>query len=77
VKSKEILLDVGPAGSIDSLHTHKPAVMSWNGRLEHYYCAVTHRDPVRLGGYAQREMRGITRATGAGTPPPNTDRSPA
>ncbi|MFI1094801.1 hypothetical protein [Streptomyces sp. NPDC020917] len=69
VKSKEILLDVGPVGSIDSLHTHKPAVMSWNGRLEHYYCAVTLREPFELSGHTLRETRGITRATSAGIPP--------
>ena len=63
-KSGEILLDVGPAGSIDSLHTHKPAVISWNGRLEHYYCAVARREPIELSGVPQREMRGITRAVG-------------
>jgi hypothetical protein len=61
-KSSEILLDVGPAGSIDSLHTHKPAVVSWNGRLEHYYCAVARSEPVDVGGLLLNEMRGITRA---------------
>lgn len=64
VKSDEVLLDVGPAGSIDSLHTHKPAVITWNGRLEHYYTAVAlQQQPVIVSGYAQREMRGIARAT--------------
>lgn len=62
-KSREILLDVGPPGSIDSLHTHKPAIISRNGSLEHYYCAVARREPIELAGYAQKEMRGITRAT--------------
>ena len=63
-KSDEILLDVGPAGSIDSLHTHKPAVITWNGRLEHYYTAVALRsDPVAVGNYLQTEMRGIAMAT--------------
>jgi predicted GH43/DUF377 family glycosyl hydrolase len=63
-KSDEVLLDVGPAGSIDSLHTHKPAVITWNGRLEHYYTAVALQEqPVAVGGYSQNEMRGIARAT--------------
>ena len=63
-KSDEVLLDVGPAGSIDSLHTHKPAVITWNGRLEHYYTAVALQDqPVTVGAYAQNEMRGIARST--------------
>lgn len=63
-KSDEILLDVGPAGSIDSLHTHKPAVVSWDGRLEHYYTAVAPAAPFTVGGVAHAEMRGIARATG-------------
>ncbi|MFE3145978.1 hypothetical protein ACFXJ6_04810 [Streptomyces sp. NPDC059218] len=64
-KSKEILVDVGPAGSIDSQHAHKPAVIAWDGRLEHYYCAVARRDtPISVDDYAQYELRGITRATG-------------
>jgi predicted GH43/DUF377 family glycosyl hydrolase len=63
-KSKGILLDVGPLGSIDSLHAHKPAIVAWNGHLEHYYCAVAPREPLELSGYNQREQRGIARATG-------------
>lgn len=62
-KSGEVLLDVGPAGSIDSRHTHKPAVITWNGRLEHYYCAVAPAETdLIVGDYTQRELRGITRA---------------
>lgn len=68
-KSSEILLDVGPAGSIDSLHTHKPAVVTWDGRLEHYYTAVAPQEPVTIGGFQQHEMRGIARATGTGAVP--------
>ena len=64
-KSDEILLDVGPAGAIDSLHTHKPAVIEWQGRLEHYYCAVAKQDAVDLGGVPLAERRGITRAVSA------------
>jgi predicted GH43/DUF377 family glycosyl hydrolase len=65
-KSDEVLLDVGAAGSIDSLHTHKPAVITWNGRLEHYYTAVALQEPVMVSGYPQQEMRGIARATSLG-----------
>lgn len=61
-KSGDVLLDVGPAGSIDSIHTHKPAVITWDGRLEHYYCAVAPR-AAEPGGIVQPEMRGIARAT--------------
>lgn len=63
-KSREILLDVGSMGTFDSIHTHKPAVITWNGRLEHYYCAVGPQAPVVVvGGYVQTELRGIAKAT--------------
>lgn len=63
-KSGEVLVDVGPAGSIDALYAHKPAVITWQGRLEHYYTAVSMlAEPRRLGGYEQPELRGIARAT--------------
>jgi predicted GH43/DUF377 family glycosyl hydrolase len=68
-KSHEVLLDVGPAGAVDSLHTHKPAVIEWHGRLEHYYCAVAKQDAVDLGGLPLTEMRGITRAVSADATP--------
>ena len=63
IKSEEILLDVGLVGSIDSLHAHKPAVITWNGRLEHYYCAVAPQDAIEVSGHTQNEKRGIARAT--------------
>ncbi|HWD60997.1 MAG TPA: hypothetical protein VG369_00760 [Humibacter sp.] len=62
-KSGELLIDVGAAGSIDSTHAHKPAVISWEGRLEHYYCAVAPRSPIRVGDTEQHEFRGIAKAT--------------
>ncbi|GAB3608612.1 hypothetical protein GCM10027414_07370 [Humibacter ginsengiterrae] len=61
-KPGEILVDVGVAGSIDATHAHKPAVITWDGRLEHYYCAVAPRRPVLVGGFEQREHRGIAKA---------------
>lgn len=48
------LLDVGPPGSVDSVHAHKPAVIVAGGRLHHFYCAVA---PGTAG--PNREMRGI------------------
>ncbi|MGW5359264.1 hypothetical protein [Actinopolymorpha pittospori] len=63
-KGGTVLLDVGPQGSIDSLHAHKPAVLADDaGRLHHFYCAVARREPVRVGDHEQREMRGISVAT--------------
>jgi predicted GH43/DUF377 family glycosyl hydrolase len=67
VKSKEILLDVGPPGSVDSLYAHKPAVITRGGVLEHYYCAVARTEPIDISGYTQTETRGITRAVSEGS----------
>ena len=63
-KSGEVLLDVRP-GAIDARHAHKPAVITWDGRLEHYYCAVSPQTPVDIDGSVQDEHRGIARATSA------------
>ncbi|WP_051388904.1 family 43 glycosylhydrolase [Arthrobacter sp. 35W] len=54
------ILDVGPAGSIDDVHAHKPSVIADGERLDHYYCAV-HRlvRPVVIGETVQPELRGI------------------
>jgi predicted GH43/DUF377 family glycosyl hydrolase len=68
-KSDEVLLDVGPQGTIDSLHAHKPAVITWDGRLEHYYTAVAPRGAVSIGGVELHETRGIARAVGAPASP--------
>ena len=62
-KSGEILIDVGPPGSLDSRHAHKPAVITRNGRLYHFYCAVAPNDGKPLGEIECREIRGITVAT--------------
>ncbi|WP_168929800.1 hypothetical protein [Nocardioides sp. GY 10127] len=61
-KSGDVLIDVGPEGAIDSLYAHKPAVVTRDGRLEHYYCAVARRPPHDVGDRQITESRGITRA---------------
>ncbi|HLS63163.1 MAG TPA: hypothetical protein VK060_07295 [Ruania sp.] len=62
-RSEQVLVDVGPEGSIDSAYAHKPAVITSGGRLEHYYCAVARLDePVQIGNFTQRERRGIALA---------------
>lgn len=59
-KSDEILVDVGAPGSIDATYAHKPSVITRDGRLEHYYCAVAPLpQPIVVGGHALTEMRGI------------------
>ncbi|MBN1417870.1 MAG: penicillin acylase family protein, partial [Planctomycetes bacterium] len=41
------ILDIGPPGSIDSLHAHKPSVVWDRGAFHHFYCAVRDRDGYR------------------------------
>jgi len=65
-KSSDLLLDVGAAGSLDDVHAHKPAVVHWDGRLEHYYCAVGSQAPVVAGESTRAERRGIARAVSGG-----------
>lgn len=51
-KCDEVLIDVGPPGSIDETYAHKPSVV-FDGRcLYHFYCAVSYRD--------KKETRGIS-----------------
>jgi predicted GH43/DUF377 family glycosyl hydrolase len=35
------LIDVGPAGSVDSTYAHKPSIIFHDGVLYHFYCAVS------------------------------------
>jgi predicted GH43/DUF377 family glycosyl hydrolase len=51
-KGDEILIDVGPPGSVDSVYAHKPSVIEHGGDLYHFYCAVS--------GRGQSEARGIS-----------------
>lgn len=51
-KYGEILVDVGPPGSVDSTYAHKPSLIFHNGALYHFYCAVSGKWP--------NEVRGIS-----------------
>ena len=62
-KSNEILIDTGPPGSIDSRYAHKPAVFAKNGRLYHFYCAVSPATEKKRGNVEVDEIRGIGLAT--------------
>ena len=57
-KTNEILIDTGAAGSIDDVYAHKPGVIAREGRLYHFYCAVS-RAAVRMGDVEYGEVRGI------------------
>ena len=58
-KSNEILIDIGPEGSIDSRHAHKPAMFFKDDRLYHYYCAAADHPAGNLGEIEHGETRGI------------------
>lgn len=58
-----VLVDVGPPGSIDSLHAHKPAVIRDGERLFHFYTAVSAADVGSLGDIDYDQRRGISLAT--------------
>lgn len=64
-KSGQVLIDVGVAGSIDSKYAHKPGIITKDGILYHFYCAVEQIDPQVVGDVEVRELRGITLATSA------------
>jgi predicted GH43/DUF377 family glycosyl hydrolase len=51
-KGERILIDVGPAGSVDSTYAHKPSVVSYDGALYHFYCAVSGKYPNETRGIA-------------------------
>jgi predicted GH43/DUF377 family glycosyl hydrolase len=51
-KRSQVVIDVGPPGSVDSSYAHKPSLVAYKGDLYHFYCAVS-----RVGG---REVRGIS-----------------
>lgn len=65
-KSGEILIDVGPEGAIDSTYAHKPGIIAADGRLFHFYCAVSPRAATEECEVRVGELRGITFAMSEG-----------
>jgi hypothetical protein len=51
-KIQEVLIDVGPPGTVDETYAHKPGVIWHDGALYHFYCAVSGKWP--------KETRGIS-----------------
>ena len=51
-KVNEIMIDLGPPGSVDETFAHKPCVIYHDGALYHFYCAVSGKWP--------HEVRGIS-----------------
>ncbi len=62
-KGNKVLVDVGQEGSIDSKHACKPGIISKDGKLYHFYCAVSPAGDKHLGEIEHSEVRGITLAT--------------
>jgi len=44
-KARQIMVDVGPPGSIDEDYAHKPALIEADGALYHFYCCVSGKWP--------------------------------
>jgi predicted GH43/DUF377 family glycosyl hydrolase len=57
VKVNEILIDVGPPGSVDSTYAHKPSVVYHGGALYHFYCAVSGKWPNEVRGISVARSR--------------------
>jgi predicted GH43/DUF377 family glycosyl hydrolase len=51
-KVHEILIDPGAPGTVDETYAHKPSTIFHNGKLYHFYCAVSGKWP--------NETRGIS-----------------
>jgi predicted GH43/DUF377 family glycosyl hydrolase len=56
-KVSEVLVDVGPPGSVDDTYAHKPSVIYHKGDLYHFYCAVSGKWPNEVRGIAVARSR--------------------
>ena len=56
-KVREVLIDVGPPGSVDETFAHKPSVIYHRGALYHFYCAVSGKYPNEVRGIAVSRSR--------------------
>jgi predicted GH43/DUF377 family glycosyl hydrolase len=57
VKVPEVLIDTGAPGSIDETYAHKPSVITHEGVLYHFYCAVSGKWPHETRGIAVARSR--------------------
>lgn len=51
-KAPEVLIDTGAPGTIDETFAHKPSVITHEGVLYHFYCAVSGQYPNEVRGIA-------------------------
>jgi predicted GH43/DUF377 family glycosyl hydrolase len=61
-KCGEVLIEVGEEGDCDARYAHKPALIAHQGRLYHFYCAVSPAADPHLGEIEHSEVRGISAA---------------
>lgn len=59
-KTGQVLVDVGPKGTLDEDFAHKPSVISWKGDLYHFYCAVSGKWPDDIRGITMARSRAWT-----------------
>ena len=56
-KVDQILVDVGPPGTVDSTFAHKPSIVFSGGALYHFYCAVSGKYPNEVRGISVARSR--------------------
>ena len=49
-KVDRILIDAGPPGTVDDAYAHKPSTIYSEGKLYHFYCAVSGKYPNDIRG---------------------------
>ena len=62
-KHPDPVVDIGPVGTFDSIHAHKPSVIMKDGVLYHFYCSVGPRNGQEGKPWPYNEHRTIAVAT--------------
>jgi len=56
-KCKQIIVDVCPPGSVDSIYAHKPSLIQHKGDLYHFCCAVSRQNGKTVRGISVARSR--------------------
>ena len=56
-KTGDVLIDTGASGAVDSTYAHKPSIVSYQGDLYHFYCAVSGKYPNEARGISVARSR--------------------
>jgi predicted GH43/DUF377 family glycosyl hydrolase len=59
-KFDELLIDVGDPGSCDEKYAHKPALITRDQMVYHFYCAVSPNPNESIGEINFHELRGVS-----------------